>query len=148
MNEEEARGMALSAALGMEDTAEDVMVGVAILDHLRKSEGSFPKRFHHHSAIKDSSIALANFGPEEKRQMEANLYILQVLEQATLYRFEIENDFSFFQDLMNEQIYFKKNLSLGTGKLLETLRTSMKIVDVGKKQPPDTNKRGFLLWRR
>lgn len=127
---------------------EDDTVSTAILEFLKSSVRHFPKRFSHHTAFKDPSIALANLTEDERRKMKAQLLLMQIFEMASRYRFELDNDYMFFQDFVNEEVYFTKNLSLGSGKLLEMLKSSLKIVDVGKNiSGKNEEKKRRLFWR-
>jgi len=128
---------------------ESAQPSYAILAFLEKSEEYFPRRFDHHTAFKDPSIALANLTPEEKRQMKARLVLVQLFEMARRFRFETETDYMFFQDIVNEEVYFTKNLSLGDGSLLKMLQTSMKIIDIaaGRREQQQEKKNWFGFRR-
>ena len=145
---EEFKMSLLSAAMGMGGPADDQLTSLAILQELERAEKNFPERLSHHTAIRDSSIALASFTQDEARQVEAYMHILRIFEEAARYKFEAEQDYTLYQDFTNEVIYFKKLLSLGRGVLLEVLKTSMRIIDVGKNvaQKEEQKKRG-LFWR-
>lgn len=138
----------LGSAMGVEEAPEDQLTSLAILQYLKQGEKNFPDRLAHHTAIKDSSIALASFTAEEARQVEAYMHILRIFEEAARYKFEAEQDYTLYQDFTNEVIYFKKLLSLGRGVLLEVLKTSMRILDVGKNvaQKEEPKKRFFWRW--
>lgn len=138
----------LGSAMGVEEAPEDQLTSLAILQYLKYGEKNFPERLSHHTAIKDSSIALASFTSDEARQVEAYMHILRIFEEAARYKFEAEQDYTLYQDFTNEVIYFKKLLSLGRGVLLEVLKTSMRIIDVGKNvaQKEEPKKRFFWRW--
>jgi len=145
---EELKMNLLGSAMSVEETPEDQITSLAILQYLRYGEKNFPDRLSHHTAIKDSSIALASFTADEARQVEAYMHILRIFEEAARYKFEAEQDYTLYQDFTNEVIYFKKLLSLGRGVLLEVLKTSMRIIDVGKNvaQKEEPKKRFFWRW--
>lgn len=130
--------------------SEPTSTSFAILDMLNlSSEKYFPERFSHHTSVKDPTIALANFSKEERKIVEANMYILQIFEQASRFNFELENDYTFYQDMTNESIYFKKNLSLGTeGKLLEILKSNMQFIEyrTRNQSKEEEKKPKWRLW--
>ncbi len=137
---ETVKGQEVSYALmGDNETA----TGYAILSFIKESEKNFPRRFSHHTSFKDSSVALANLSADEKLKMKANLLLMQLFEMAAKFRFEMEKDYFFFQDLINEETYFAKNLSLGDGSLLNVLKTTMRIIDVGSNQQEKEVKKGW-----
>lgn len=139
---QQATGQELSYSLT--PMSEGDATSYAILSFLTESEKYFPERFGHHTAFKDSSIALANLSHEEKRKMKANLIIVQLFEMASRFRFEMERDHFFFQDLVNEEVYVTKNLSLGDGSLLNMLKLTMRIIDVGSKSEQTRERKSWL----
>ncbi len=116
----------------------------ALLEFLRDNvKAHFPPRFRGHFALTDPSLSLANLNKDDKKRILALRNLLAIFEMARRFWFEVEDDYDFYIQSLQEEVSLLNQLSRGDGTMLYVIRSTFK--EVGITQPSREEKRG--LWR-